>query len=50
MNENMPMVQKNMWKKMKMHKNINYWWVRRNVLPLQPQIRNNTSLIKKLTS
>ena len=29
MNENTPMVQKNMWKKMKMHKNNNYRWMKR---------------------
>ena len=38
MNENTPMVQKNMWKKMKMHKNNNYRWMKRMDLKLTKEV------------
>ena len=38
MNENMPMVQKNMWKKMKMHKNNNCRWMKRMDLKLTKEV------------
>ena len=38
MNENMPMVQKNMWKKMKMHNNNNYRCMKRMDLKLPKEV------------
>ncbi len=38
MNENTPMVQKNMWKKMKMHNNNNYRWMKRMDLKLTKEV------------